>query len=72
MEEKIAANVRTFGSLLPGEYFICIDDMTNGKGVQEYRVSSLKRAEVFRHGILGGSYEQTDFPPGKLVLRIRP
>lgn len=71
MEEKILMKIHAFGSLLPGEHFVCVDDMTNEEGAQEYRVSPLRKAELFRHNVLGDTREHLDFPPEKLVLRIR-
>ena len=72
MSQNITANAYTFDCLLVGEHFICVDDLTNEGGAQEYKVASQKQAEIFRHGILGGCSEYVDFSPGKLVLRIRP
>ncbi len=71
MEEKILVRIQTFSSLCPGEHFICVDDMASDGGVQEYRVGPTRKAEPFRHHVLGDSREHLDFPPGKLVLRIR-
>jgi hypothetical protein len=71
--DHISARVSTFGHLEPSEktFFVCVEDLCNENGAQVYRKGTEKRAYVVRQTVHGDGVKYEEFPPHKMVIRIR-